>query len=462
MSNQKYNVFFARIAQWLNVGKYDAIKIFLSAATFFFIIGSYSILRSFKTSIFLGFVGREYEPYAKIVAILVTIPVMLIYGRVIDKVKKHQAIYCFLGLYIVLTILFACLFAHPVHGIANTQTSPYRIIGWMFEIFMDLFQALIVSTFWSFLNSISTPAFANRSYGLVVAGSRLGGILTTFFCWCVLEKTSFAPTISIPLLTAVPALLLFCAGYCIYLMKRIVPAEQLHGYEATYQIEHNNEKNPKTTGVFEGLRLMLTEPYVLGIFGLVFSFEIINIIFDYQMHILMSIEKNNEVLGMSSFMLLYTGTFQTLSLLFSLFGTSTLLKRFGVRNCLLVMPIASMGLALLPVMYPKLITVFIVMVILRALNYGFNHPLREILFIPTVKDIQFKSKAWIDSFGRTISKTTGSTFNLFANTGSAYFTLFMQSSFSIAIASVWAFIAILIGKRYLQTIAQNDVIGKKR
>jgi AAA family ATP:ADP antiporter len=206
---------------------------------------------------------------------------------------------------------------------------------------------------------------------------------------------------------------------------------------------------------------MLTEPYVMGIFGMVFSFEVINIMFDYQMHVLMSIETSNHVGAMSSFMFFYTGSFQALSLLFALFGTSALLKRFGVQRCLFVMPFITMFLALLPVLYPHLSTLFIVMVILRALNYGFSHPIREILFIPTVKDIQFKSKAWLDSFGRTFSKTTGSTFNMLAITQTPYFCIALESAFSFGLAVIWAIIALFLGRKYTKTIEENTVIGPK-
>jgi AAA family ATP:ADP antiporter len=448
--------------RYLQVDAHDTLKLVLAALTFFFIIGAYSILRSLKTSIFLGFVGREYEPFSKIISIIITIPAMIVHAKVTDNLKKHQVVCFFLGMYTILVTLFTFLFAHPVYGVSNTLTSPYRLTGWAFEISMDLFQALIVGTFWSFISSISTPTLASKGYGFIVAGSRIGGILTPFIGWLILEQSNLPNAISIPLVTGSSAVLLLLAIVCVYLIYKKIPSSHMHGYEATYQIEHKQEDQKPKASVFEGLKLMLAEPYVLGIFGLVFSFEVVNIIFDYQMHILMSIETNNHVGAMSSFMLMYTGTFQTFSLILALFGTSKLLKRFGVQYSILVMPIATIGLALLPMIYPKLITIFIVMVLLRGFNYGFNHPLREILFIPTVKDIRFKSKAWIESFGRTVSKTTGSTFNMLALLNTPYFCIILESCVSIVMASIWALIALFVGRTYLKTVTSNGVIGKKK
>lgn len=459
MNNVRFPFIINYLAKKAALHPYDIVKLLLSATTFFFVIGAYSVLRSLKTSIFLGFVGPEYEPYAKVIAILVTIPTMMIYSQVIDRLKKDQVVYFFIGLYGIFSLIFAYLFAHPVYGVANTQTDPYRLTGWLFEISMDLFQALVVGTFWSFINSISTPSFAGRSYGFIVAGSRLGGILTPFICWLILENSNLPSTTTIPLMTAATSFLLFGAGYSTYLMRKMVPEEYLHGYEGAQTKEIRPEKKSSVFSLFEGSKLIVSQPYVLGIFGLVFSYEVINIIFDYQMHILMSVETNNNVLGMSTFMLLYTGTFQTLSLIFALVGTTTLLKIFGVRYCLMIMPFACMGLAILPIAYPRLIVIFVVMVILRALNYGFNHPLREILFIPTVKGIQFKSKAWIESFGRSLSKATGSGLNIASVAHSSYMALLLGSSFSIVLSLLWLSIAYTVGRIYIKAIAGNKVIG---
>ncbi len=453
--------FLFRVQNYLQIDRYDLIKLAFGTIIFFFIIGSYSILRSLKTSVFLGMVGREWEPISKILTIAITIPAMMLHAKITDSFKRHQVVYCFLGFYAIATIIFAILFAHPIYGISNTQISPYRITGWAFELCMDLFQALIVGTFWSFLNSINTPAMASKTYSYIVAGSRIGGMLAAFLSYFFLEKTTSPGTVTIPLLTGCTSIFLILAMLCIYFITHKVPAEHLHGYEAAYKVDQTQEKTKVHTSVFEGLKLMLSQPYVMGIFGLVFSFEVINIIFDYQMHVLMSVETGNEITAMSSFMLLYTGSFQLLSFVFALFGTSTLIRFFGIRFCLLIMPIATIFLAVLPLLCPKLLMIFIVMVILRALNYGFNHPLREMLFIPTTKDIRFKSKAWIESFGRTVSKTTGSTFNYITTyLKIPYFCLATGSFLSVILSIVWAFMAFAVGQTYNKTIESNLVIGK--
>ncbi|MFA6527630.1 MAG: Npt1/Npt2 family nucleotide transporter [Candidatus Babeliales bacterium] len=447
------------IKKYLQTDDYTYKKIIYLSLSYFFIIAAYSILRPLKGSIFLSMVGKEYLPMAKMINVLAMIPFMFLYSKLIDKLKRHQTAYFFLLIYAFFVIGFTYFLIHPTIGLANTQTHPWRILGWIYEFAMDMFQALIVGTFWGFVNSISTPSFANTRYSFIVAFARIGGMASPAISWFILERTSLATNIAIPGLTAASALLLLCAFYYIYRLIKEIPEKELHGYEAAYEVEQKREISLKKPGVFEGLRLMVTEPYVLGIFGLVYSFEVINIIFDYQMEVLMSVELNNNLQQMSSFLFLYTGTFQALSFVFALLGTSKLLHVVGVQGCLIIMPAAVSLLALWFFFSPTLVSVFIIAVILRALNYGFNQPVREILYIPTVKDIQFKSKAWIDSFGRTFSKTSGSAINQYSITQSAQWCLMFESTVMFGISMVWLVIAYFVGRTHRRTISENKVIG---
>lgn len=450
--------FYLNVKKYLQVDEYDITKLIYLGFAFFFIIGSYSILRSLKTSIFLEFVGREYIPVAKIIAVGLLFPVMFLYSRLIDSVRRYQVAMSMIVGYFILGIIFSLIFLHPVYGVKNTEASPNRLIGWVFEFFMDFYQALIVSSFWSFITSISTPDFANKTYGIIVSVSRVGGILSTGISILLLSFLPIPEWYSIPLLVFIASIFLLCAALCLYQIIKRVPKEYLHGYEAAYKasLQKKIEHTQKKPNALEGIRLMVKEPYVMGIFGLVCCFELINIIFDYKMEVLMSIETNNNVHAMSKFMLFYTGSFQALGCVLALIGTTTFLSFVGMRISLMVMPFATMLLGLLLYVHPTLSVVFVVMVIIRALQYGFNTPIREALYIPTIKDIQFKSKAWIDSFGRTIAKSSGSTVNLFMGGGIQGI---VGLSVILSISAIWFLVSFLVGRKYACTIKNNEVIG---
>ena len=455
---------FKKMHNYIQLDRHDFIKLLLLAGAFFCVIGSYSILRSLKTSIFLGLVGKEYQPISRLISLVIIFPCGILYSKLVDKLNRQQIFCLIIGIYAVLSLAFALLFAHPVIGVKNTITSPDRLLGWFFEIFMDMYSALVLTTFWGYANSISTPDFANKSYGLITAISRVGGIITPLIGLLFLHKLPLATHTSIPILVFISALLLLLAIYCAKKIIELIPDSYLQGYSAIHLQKTNDyQEHAEKPSMFEGIKLMVMQPYVMGIFGLVYSIEVISIIFDYQMQVLMSLETNNNISSMSSFMFIYTSSFQSLGLMFAFFGTSPMLKRFGTLACLLIMPIALMLLSVLAFFYPSLSSIFFIMIVVRALNYGFNYPVRETLYIPTVKDIQFKAKLWIDSFGKTFAKSSGSLFNQFLLYFSTnpYFILRVDSVYCIGITGIYFVISLLVGRKYQKTIYKNEVIGRR-
>ena len=105
------------------------------------------------------------------------IPCMLIYSKLVDRLHKHQILYCMFLLYAFLGPLLAYALASPVCGLSNTQTSPYRVMGWVFLIVMDLYPSFVIGAFWAFVNSINTPEFARKYYGVITAVAKIAGIL---------------------------------------------------------------------------------------------------------------------------------------------------------------------------------------------------------------------------------------------------------------------------------------------
>ena len=75
--------------------------------------------------------------------------------------------------------------------------------------------------------------------------------------------------------------------------------------------------------------------------------------------------------------------------------------------------------------------------------------------------MKFKSKTWIDAFGKRLSKASGSTFNIWAQSPNYISTLKLDSLFSIGIATGWTIIAVLIGKKYSKTIENGEIIGEE-
>ncbi len=98
-------------------------------------------------------------------------------------------------------------------------------------------------------------------------------------------------------------------------------------------------------------------------------------------------------------------------------------------------------------------------VVTKAVHLAFSYPLKESLYIPTVKEIKFKSKSWIDTIGQKFARSTGSAFNyIVVQYGAAIF-FSVHVAFLGTIAGLWFIVAYFLGRRYEKAIANNEVIG---
>lgn len=458
-----------------NIDYYERKKITFLGIIYFCIIASYSILRPLKTSVFAKLVGVTYQPYTKLLMILLIFPIMYLYALLIDRVKRDNIMHVIFIGYATACLLFAYFLFDPITGLPNVTTSPHRIVGWLFYIAMDLFSPIIMTTFWSYTNSINTPETARHGYSLITVASRVGGIISTEIAIRWLTNSS-DETQTIPLFIAICGILLFSGSIVTYFITKTIPASHLEGYKPEAVIEEKEAQSSKDEipsidvgffksiinnikQTFEGLRLLIVNPYVFGIFGVVYGFEIICSILDYQMQFLMIMENNNSIKASSLFMLRYTNMFQYLALFFAIFGTAPLMEKLGVRLCLTITPLITMIVMVALLFNNSLFLVTSIMVILRALNYGFNTPVREMLFIPTSHDIRYKAKAWIESAGRTFSKSSGALVNISSQRAAAL--AFTGSTlFSLAATGIWLMIALLVGTKYNQAVKNHKVIGR--
>lgn len=441
--------------------------IFLSIA-FFFVIGGYTIAKELKDSIFASIIGKEYIPLAKIVAMFVLVPAIFIYSLVVDRVRRYQLLMIYSGLFSIVGLCFAYLLGSPTIGLSNTYSTPHRLFGWLFYFFVEGYSPFVVSVFWAFANSISSPEGARRNYPFMVAASKVGGLLGAGVGWYLLAKVACDVSCSFgspedvwvhQIILAFSSAMLLVVPVVVYFLMRTVGGRYLHGYEAVYKAEKVKGKEvEEKTGMWEGLVLLFKYPYVLGIFGMIYFYEVIATVLSY-LRVGVAQADSQNIAGVSASLFKMVFFVHLAGFFMSVFGTSTLMKRLGERTCLMLVPLLS-GVLLLYLMIETtpsaLIAAFIA---LKTVNYAFAWPVRESLYIPTIKAIKFKSKSWVDAFGSKFAKAGGSTFNIFVSHLGPALSLPAHSFFFAGVVALWFAVAFLLGRRFDRAVARNEVIG---
>lgn len=455
------------LGELLGIDVQDRLKVAFLSGAFFLIIGAYTIAKELKDSLFTSIVGKEYIPIAKWPTMILLVPITLLYAKLVDSMRRYQLLALCSAFFGIGGLLIAYFIGHEAIGLINTEKSPYRIFGWVIYLFVEGYMPFLVNVLWAFANSITSPEGAKKNYAIVVACSKVGGMITAATAWALFtigattrfDTGLFSDVGMHQAVFAGSSLLLLLVPPVLWLMMRKVPGKDMHGYEAAYQVEKQKKKEHKEkTGVFAGISLLLKYPYVMGIFSMIFFYEVTNTVLSY-LRIIVAESSSSSVSGLSGTLFKIVFMTHAVGFIISLFGTRALLRTFGERICLILVPITTGILLLYFMMSATAAALVATFVVLRSINYAFSWPVRESLYIPTVKEIKFKSRAWIDAFGAKFAKSTGSVFNLFASWLGQGMFLTVHSFFFASLVGLWFIAAFLLGKRFEWAVDHNEVIG---
>lgn len=430
----------------------DEIKRFgILALSLLCIIGPYWLLRTLKDAFFDTWVSLSYQPTAKMLSLVVVTCLVLIYSKLSDMMSKHSLIYLICSFYASLFLLVAYFAAFPMPEMHNFFADKIagRFIGWFAYLAIESFGSIVVALFWSFVASTTTTGSAKRGYAMIIAGAQVGALGGSFL-------TTRAPYFETVFgLGKAFSFLLIVAAATILMVPLLIKFFMITCHGEIAAQEAQEAKKPKT-GLLEGLRLLLTKPYLLGVFVVATIYEIVGTIMDLQMKLLAKAAygPGPELAG---FMGWFGIAGNLVPLILALFGTSYIIRHFGIRFCLVAFP-SAIALAVIYVKFnASLWPAFAAMVVIKGLTYALNNPVKEMLYIPTSKDVKFKAKGWIDGFGGRFAKAGGSGINNFF-ADSLPNLMFYGSFISLGIIGFWVMVALALGTSYNKLIKEEKII----
>lgn len=450
-----------RIAQAL-WGKFESRqelqKFGILALIFFCIIGTYWALRPLKESVFATTVGIDLLPFAKILSIGFIIPLVLLYSKLIEFVSHKKIFYMIIGLYGLLALLFTYFLMHPLYGLANTVESPTRLVGWFFYVFVESFGSMAALLFWVIVTDITLPEPAKRGFPVIYLFGQLGNFSGPW----LLRASRLGFSTSAPIV-GICGFLIFLTGFLMWFFMHITPEEQLKGYEG--KEEEQKTGKPKAS-FLEGLRLLVTNWYLMGILIIISVYEIIVVGFDYLFHVMARAQFAQEVI-LSDYLAQYAVWTGLVAMLCVLFGINNIQRRLGMLTTLVLTPLLVAAAAVFLKFNPYLSVAFWIMVLAKAVNYSLNQPTIKQLYIPVQKKTRYKAQGWFETFGARGAKSIGSTINLarfffvknYGLIAGAGLFLTMSTMVSLGLVAGWLFVALYIARGYNEAIKKNEFIA---
>src|SRR5512143_140857 len=284
-------------------------------AFFFLVIAAFWIQKPIRTSKLLIDVGPQALPLVKLGTACLILPVMLAYSSLASRYRRATLVYWCTATFALTSLLFWWLLRADGNGAGSTWT-PYA-----FFFYVDIFNSVLVALFWSFANDLTTPEEARRTYGVVGAGGIVGGVVGSAVTGWSVER--LGP----------PNLLLVCVA----LLAVIAALARWLAHDAPPAAGHTAPQATLREAV-TGARLTAASPYLLSIAALVFAYEIVSNVVDYQFNTVVAGRYTSDG-AMAAFLGQFSTASSGVSLLVQLGLTGWILRLWGPRVGLLVLPL---------------------------------------------------------------------------------------------------------------------------
>ena len=429
----------ARLLRALTVvERHEATAVLVSAASFFLLFGSYSVIKPVRDA--MGTVyGMDHIQELFTGTFLASIVIAPIYSWLASRIRLTRFLPGVYGVVAVSLLVFHALFE-------RTAAGQDRSVAAVFYVWISTFNILIISVFWSFMADLYSRTQAKRLFGLIAAGATLGGIAGPALA------TTLAQAIGNDGLILVAAGGFFLAAALVGLLATLpkpLPPGEAHGAAAGQDPSPNSGQGAGTLrralpgGPLDGFRLLLRSPYLLLLSLFLLLMTWVSTIVYIQLGDLISHafrDREARTQAYASIDLIVN----SLALAMQLFGTGRFIQRFGAKAGLLLNPIV-MVVAFLAIMFsPVLLVLGGVQVLRRVAEYAVAKPTREMLFTVVDQESKYKAKNVIDTvvyrFGDLSSAWVGSWIHPYGVVGLAIF--------GGLVTAVWIPVAYRLGGRY--------------
>ena len=307
-------------------------------------------------------------------------------------------------------------------------------VGRIFWVWTSVFNLFVVSIFWSLMADLFRPAQASRLFGFVAVGGTIGaavGSTTTAFLASRITPTH---------LLLVSAVLLVLA-----MLAARQLASSASGEEKQEPIGSDSAANePVGGGLLDGIRLVLSSKYLLGIVGYMLLYTITATFLYFQQAEIVEVSFTDRA-ARTVFFARIDVVVNSLTALIQILFSGRIVRQLGIALSLAALPLvcvlgfAAVGIA------PTLVAIAVFQILRRTSNYAIARPCREMLYTVLPRNAKYKAKNFIDTFVYRAGDQVGAW--SYAGLGALGFGAAAISLVALPLAAVWLGIGLWLGRR---------------
>jgi len=406
----------------------EGVTALLLMLNIFLLLASYYLLKTIREPLILSVPGgAEVKSYSAAAIAGLLILLVPLYSAVASRVSRVKLING------VTLFFIACLIVFFVLSQAGVP------IGVPFFIWVGIFSLMMVAQIWAFAADVYTVDQGKRLFAIVGFGASLGAIVGSFATGQLVKL--YSPPV---FMLGAAALLVICL-----LLTNVVNTREKRA---------PGPKTPAARRQRSGFALVFTDRYLLLIAILMLLYNLVNTTGEYILgktvvtlyesaHGAAAAGGLDESKVIGEFYGNYFTLVNVLAALIQAFLVSRVLKYFGVRIALLVLPAVALigytGMAFVPL----LLFIRTVKLAENSIDYSLQNTTRNALYLPTSQEAKYKAKqandAFFVRFGDVLSAVLVFGGTRWLSFGSREFALV-----NVALIIGWLVLAVVIGRRF--------------
>lgn len=382
----------------------------------FLLLTAYYVIKPVREALILQEGSAEAKSYMSAVMAFLLFFLVQGYAKLVSRYERTRLVT------VVTSIFIACLI-----GFWALSRIGVPYLGYAFFVWVGIFSVMVVAQFWSYANDVYSNQSGKRLFPLVGFGAVVGSFVGAD------AARRLVDFIDVYELLLVAAALL---GVCIFMTNlislKVWGRQQIRVGQSSLQdwLKDRKERREREKLAFGVLK---EHKYLWYIALLVLVLNLVNTTGEYILGHLVeedgaqklelaiaeatasgtSLRFADRELGdplsddaqkdfvQSTIGSFYADFFRWVNLLamaFQLFVVGRLVKIFGIRGGLYWLPVIALGTYGLVLVLPILKFVRVGKTVENASDYSINNTTRQMLFLPTSRDVKYKAKQVVDSF----------------------------------------------------------------
>jgi ATP:ADP antiporter, AAA family len=414
----------------------------------FLLLASYYLLKTIREPLILAAPGggAEVKSYAAAAIAGLLIVLVPIYSALASRVSRVRLIN-FVTLFFI-----ACLMAFFALSRMGVP------VGVPFFIWVGIFNLMVIAQLWAFANDVYTVDEGKRLFAIVGFGASLGAIAGSFVTGQLVKV--YGPY---PFMLGAASLL----GLCM-ILTNVVSVRERRARSRAPQIPADTpareapaaspSEADKGVRGRSGFALVFADRYLLLIGVLMLLSNLVNTNGEYILgktvvtlytaaHQGLAAGGLDEKKVIGEFYGNYFTVVNVLSALIQAFVVSRVLKYFGMRVALLVLPVVALAGYGVMAFIPVLAFIRGVKMAENSIDYSLQNTTRNALYLPTSREAKYKAKQANDTFFVRFGDVLSAGI-VFAGTTWLGFAARQFALVNACLVVAWLVVAIALGRRF--------------